>query len=68
MRKSETTSPDVNEEEKNFEQTLRPHDLIEFVGQKKITQNLNVFISAAQKRKEALERVQKGLKELEDYR
>ncbi len=55
MRKSETTSPVVNEEEKNFEQTLRPHDLIEFVGQKKITENLNVFISAAQKRKEALD-------------
>ncbi|NNL20927.1 MAG: Holliday junction branch migration DNA helicase RuvB [Ignavibacteriaceae bacterium] len=55
MRKSETTSPVVNEEEKNFEQTLRPHDLIEFVGQKKITENLKVFISAAQKRKEALD-------------
>jgi Holliday junction DNA helicase RuvB len=55
MRKSETTSPVVNEEEKNFEQTLRPHDLIEFIGQKKITENLNVFISAAQKRKEALD-------------
>jgi Holliday junction DNA helicase RuvB len=55
MRKSETTSPAVNEEEKNFEQTLRPHDLIDFVGQKKITENLKVFISAAQKRKEALD-------------
>lgn len=55
MRKSEATSPVVNEKEKNFEQTLRPHDLIEFVGQKKITENLNVFISAAQKRKEALD-------------
>jgi Holliday junction DNA helicase RuvB len=55
MRKSETTSPVVNEEEKNFEQTLRPHDLNDFVGQKKITENLNVFISAAQKRKEALD-------------
>ncbi|MBT8392110.1 MAG: Holliday junction branch migration DNA helicase RuvB [Ignavibacteria bacterium] len=55
MRKSESTSPVVNEEEKNFEQTLRPSDLNEFVGQKKITENLNVFISAAQKRKEALD-------------
>jgi Holliday junction DNA helicase RuvB len=55
MRKSETTSPVVNETEKNFEQTLRPHDLIEFIGQKKITENLNVFISAAQKRDEALD-------------
>ncbi|MBT8381317.1 MAG: Holliday junction branch migration DNA helicase RuvB [Ignavibacteria bacterium] len=55
MRKSESTSPVVNEEEKNFEQTLRPHDLVEFVGQKKITENLKVFISAAQKRKEALD-------------
>lgn len=55
MRKSESTSPVVSEEEKNFEQTLRPYDLSEFVGQKKITENLNVFISAAQKRKEALD-------------
>ena len=55
MRKSETTSPVISEEEKNFEQTLRPHDLNEFVGQKKITENLTVFISAAQKRKEALD-------------
>jgi len=55
MRKSANTSPVINEEEKNFEQTLRPHDLIEFVGQKKITENLKVFISAAKKRKEALD-------------
>jgi Holliday junction DNA helicase RuvB len=55
MRKSQTTSPEISEEEKKIEQTLRPESLEEFVGQKKITQNLNVFISAAQKRKEALD-------------
>ncbi len=55
MRKSETTSPVVSEEDKNFEQTLRPHSLSEFVGQNRITENLRVFISAAKKRKEALD-------------
>jgi len=55
MRKSQTTNPEISEEEKKFEQTLRPNTLKEFVGQKKITENLNVFVTAAQKRKEALD-------------
>jgi len=55
MRKSQNTDPAVKEEEKKFEQTLRPADLNEFIGQKKITDNLNVFISAAKKRDEALD-------------
>lgn len=55
MRKSQTTSPEISEEDRKIEQTLRPETLKEFVGQKKITENLNVFISAAQKRKEALD-------------
>jgi len=55
MRKSESTNPDLTEEDKKFEQTLRPALINDFVGQDKITENLNVFISAAQKRKEALD-------------
>ena len=55
MRKDKSTDPNVAEEEKNFEQSLRPLIIKEFVGQQKITDNLNVFISAAQKRKEALD-------------
>jgi Holliday junction DNA helicase RuvB len=54
-RKSQSTNPEISEEEKNFEQTLRPNTLVDFGGQKKITENLKVFISAAQKRKEALD-------------
>ncbi|MGB5530493.1 MAG: Holliday junction branch migration DNA helicase RuvB [Ignavibacteriaceae bacterium] len=55
MRKDKSTDPNVIEEEKNFEQSLRPLSIKEFVGQQKITDNLNVFISAAKKREEALD-------------
>lgn len=55
MRKSESTSPVINEEEKKFEQSLRPLTIDDFVGQNKITDNLQVFISAAKKRGEALD-------------
>jgi Holliday junction DNA helicase RuvB len=55
MRKDKSTDPNVTEEEKNFEQSLRPLSIKEFVGQQKITDNLNVFISAAKKREEALD-------------
>ncbi len=57
MRKSISTNPVVAEEEKQFEQSLRPLRLTDFVGQTKITDNLNVFISAAHKREEALDHV-----------
>ena len=50
MRKSKSTDPNLTEEEKKFEQSLRPLSLKDFVGQQKITDNLNVFISAAKKR------------------
>ncbi len=55
MRKTEATNPELTEEEKKFEQTLRPSFINDFIGQDKITDNLNVFISAAQKRDEALD-------------
>ncbi|MHB1686087.1 MAG: Holliday junction branch migration DNA helicase RuvB [Ignavibacteriaceae bacterium] len=57
MRKSVSTNPETNEEEKQYEQSLRPLKLSEFVGQTKITDNLNVFVSAAKKRGEALDHV-----------
>ena len=57
MRKAETTNPEINDEEKVYEQSLRPLKLTDFVGQSKITDNLNVFISAAIKRDEALDHV-----------
>jgi len=57
MAKPEVLNSEVSIEEKQFEQTLRPKFLKEFDGQKKITENLNVFISAANKRNEALDHV-----------
>ena len=41
MRKSKSTSAEITEEEKTFEQSLRPLNIKEFVGQQKITDNLN---------------------------
>jgi Holliday junction DNA helicase RuvB len=55
MRKSKSTNPDLTEEEKNFEQSIRPLSIKDFGGQQKITDNLNIFISAAKKRDEALD-------------
>ncbi|MFH1196192.1 MAG: Holliday junction branch migration DNA helicase RuvB [bacterium] len=57
MRKSESTSTVIKEEEKQFEQSIRPLSFGDFVGQDKITSNLNVFIKAAIKRNENLDHV-----------
>ncbi len=57
MRESENTTPIVNEEEKTFEQTIRPKVFSDFTGQSKITDNLKVFIGAAIKRGESLDHV-----------
>ncbi|MGE5846292.1 MAG: Holliday junction branch migration DNA helicase RuvB [Ignavibacteria bacterium] len=57
MRKSGTADPVLKEEEKKYEQSLRPLTMGEFSGQKKVTENLNIFIAAAKKRGEALDHV-----------
>ena len=57
MRKSDLTSPDPAPDDNILDQTLRPVSLLDFKGQDKITENLNVFISAANKRTEALDHV-----------
>ncbi|MFH1050374.1 MAG: Holliday junction branch migration DNA helicase RuvB [bacterium] len=55
-RTATITSPEhISEDE--IEYTLRPKVFDEFTGQKKIVENLKVFISAANKRKEALDHV-----------
>ncbi len=46
-----------NEEENNFELSIRPQSLKEYVGQKEITENLSVFIKAAKIRNEPLDHV-----------
>lgn len=57
MRESESTNPVLSEEDKNFEQTIRPKVFSDFTGQRKITDNLRVFIGAAKKRGESLDHV-----------
>ena len=57
MRKSTSTNPVVIEEEKKIEQALRPYSFNDFIGQKKITDNLKVFIGAAKKRNQGLDHV-----------
>ena len=39
MRKSETTNPVVKDDEKVYEQSLRPVKIKDFAGQTKITDN-----------------------------
>ncbi len=57
MRESENTNPHLEENDKTFEKALRPKMFAEFTGQKKITDNLKVFIGAAKKRGEGLDHV-----------
>lgn len=57
MRKSQNTDPIITEDEKSFEQSIRPKTFSDFLGQHKITDNLKVFIGAALKRNESLDHV-----------
>ncbi|MDO9529234.1 MAG: Holliday junction branch migration DNA helicase RuvB [Syntrophales bacterium] len=50
-------SPAKFENENGYERSLRPKTLVEFVGQKKIKENLSIFIEAARRRGEALDHV-----------
>ena len=56
-----TTSPRLvtpdRREDDDTEASLRPLRLSEFIGQAQARANLNVFIEAARKRKEALDHV-----------
>ena len=45
------------DEEKQFELSLRPTRLAEYIGQRQATGNLRIFIKAAQQRREALDHV-----------
>ena len=49
------TAPDATEV--RFEEQIRPQRMGDFAGQKKLTDNLKVFITAARKRSEALDHV-----------
>ncbi len=51
----EVLTRDAQPDERPDEETLRPRRLEEFVGQRRLTGNLSVFISAARYRREALD-------------
>ncbi len=57
MKAQEVTTPKVQEEEKKYDQSLRPECLDDFVGQQKLKDNLTISIQAAKKRGEPLEHV-----------
>ncbi len=50
-------SPEIKEEDLNFELSVRPRSFDEFVGQDKMKENLKVYIQAARQRDEALDHV-----------
>ncbi|MBD3411093.1 MAG: Holliday junction branch migration DNA helicase RuvB [Ignavibacteriales bacterium] len=56
-RKSAATSPLAERNDDALERTLRPARFDDFVGQRKVADNLKVFIGAARKRGEALDHV-----------
>ena len=43
------------EQTENFDLSLRPKKLIEFIGQPQVQKNLSTFISAASSRQEAMD-------------
>ena len=51
------TAANAEENEEIAEFTLRPQSLAEYIGQKKATDNLKIFIEAAKQRKESLDHV-----------
>ncbi|MDA3860058.1 MAG: Holliday junction branch migration DNA helicase RuvB [Melioribacteraceae bacterium] len=57
MQDSSNRDPNQIDEDKTVEKALRPKSFSEFSGQKKITDNLKVFIGAAKKRNESLDHV-----------
>lgn len=50
-------TPEESGDDKSLDLTLRPKKLGEFIGQEKIKKNLKIFLTAAQKRKEAAEHI-----------
>lgn len=50
-------APEVEPEEVRLEQSLRPRLLDEYVGQKRVVDNIRVFVAAARERAEALDHV-----------
>ncbi len=52
-----TSLPDDDQQEVEFEVTLRPRDFANYIGQERLKQNLKLAIEAAQKRGEPLDHI-----------
>ena len=57
MEEERIISPSSKTEDVDIEVSLRPHRLEEYVGQKRVRENLQIFITAAQSRRDALDHV-----------
>ncbi len=60
MPRNENINPDfdnLNPVDKDLEKVLRPQEFDDFTGQKKVIENLKIFVKAAEQRKEALDHV-----------
>jgi holliday junction DNA helicase RuvB len=56
-RAAEALSASPTDEDRRYDLTLRPAKLAEYIGQRKVAENLRVYIKAALKRREALDHV-----------
>src|SRR5256885_14755219 len=56
-RAAEALSATPTDEDRQFDLSLRPTHLSEYIGQNKAKENLRVYIKAAVKRREALDHV-----------
>lgn len=57
MSEFDIRNTDLKETEKEFERALRPLNFGDFQGQKKIVENLEIFVRAAKMRGESLDHV-----------
>jgi len=55
--KDKNLDPKVKKEEKQVEKSLRPQSLSEFIGQNKVREQLDIFLSAARSRGECLDHI-----------
>ena len=57
MEEDRLIDSELDNEEVQYNNSLRPSQLAEYVGQEKIKENLNIFIAAAKMREESLDHV-----------
>ncbi len=57
MPEERMLAPQINDEEKRYETSLRPATFNEYIGQKRIKENLRIFVEAARQRDDVLDHV-----------